>query len=202
MGFLADLQESGIRTVKSMPSWFRISLSILAIFFALTNLFSLSDHVFKFKGWLLDGISFYRQHYVGFLMKAGDLFSIEIVREQIDLTTALILFLNPLLQADRISLHPKSNKEVNRYKLFQLIIFFILIFVAVRSYEGHFFYIFMYAALWFFKTLVWLFMYRKVESKNGKHIYRRKIIIALKPLLIISLFLSLAAINKGWFGTN
>ena len=69
----------------------------IALFFTVSSITSLSDVVFKWKGFILDGLEFYRTYYVENVRRVFDIFHLNYTAASIDMLTFIYLFNIPLI---------------------------------------------------------------------------------------------------------
>ena len=79
-----ELKDEIKKYWKESPIWAKV-VWVLSVFFASSSIASLSDLVFAWKGFILDGIEFYRAIISPIKDYFGNLLGIQIKREQADL---------------------------------------------------------------------------------------------------------------------
>ena len=98
MGMYSELEEAVDLWDKS--SNIKRSIIIISVFFTISSLTSLSDTIFKWKGFILDGLNFYKTFISGSIIDFFDVFSIIIYQNTVDFMVLLILGVSALYRKD------------------------------------------------------------------------------------------------------
>ncbi len=98
MSIRDDVEE--LRGIWAKGSWPTRLFFLLSFFLTASSITSLSDVVFGWKGFILDGVEFYRTYITGTLRSLAAILSLEISRQEADFLVLFILWVESTTQSE------------------------------------------------------------------------------------------------------
>lgn len=180
MGPLGDIQEA--KSFFPKASLITKLIVILATFLSISSIASLSNVIFSWKGFILDGINFYKHWVTDPLKEFAFNFDVFLNNENIDTLMLCLLMISGVLR-ETVAKRPWIES------FFGIVLFSCVIFSAITNVDANY-----EANLWSISILIFMFILMPFFlgfDSESKIIYFSPIIIGIFAVLV------LGAINTG-----
>lgn len=118
-----------LRSIWSQSSLPARAILIVSTFFTVTSVTSLSDAVFQWKGFILDGLTFYRDCFIGTIREVAIYFGIALTADAVDVVILSAIWFIAIVRTNVV-----AGKIDNA--LFLTLIYFALIVSQVHVLNG------------------------------------------------------------------
>ena len=191
MGILGDINEAKMFWSKS--ALITKLFIIISTFLTFSSVTSLSEVIFKWRGFISDGLTFYREHILEVIRQIGELLNLSYTNSEIDV---LVLF--------GIIVGSFIRTEYDNDRIPKIILMLLLIIYLDTVYDNGkspkedltpYWRILIYALIPLVGNLVTYFSTKDQEKK--KYLIKKTMIFYTPILLAIVSVLILAAVNTG-----
>ncbi len=187
MSLKDDIEEA--RELWARSSWLKRALIILVLLMSTSPIASLSDIVFDWKGFILDGVEVYRAYLTAPIRRLCARAGLEFTSTQMDATIVLCLFYGGLIRVPiEEPIYRLSRRNSNRiYKGFLVTLLLATIFIGSK-YGGKNEQPYVVTYIGIAAATIWFL--RRLEPRD-------RIIFAGPMLFAVAAVLVLGAINAG-----
>lgn len=152
MGFLGDLNE--LKNYWNKSSLLTRMLMTVFLFLNVSSLTSLSENIFKWKNFILDGLNFYREFISNPIMNAANSIGVYFTLEELDFLAVLTILLASVIRG----IYAFNLDHIKKYSALYCIVYLLTAYKmakpGISGYSYYSFLIFIPMFIFYFKGAI------------------------------------------------